>query len=69
MGYFNYHAITRRLILDGKLIGYKFVEKYKAISPCLLLFFADTVHPVMPIREYRFLEYLSILPSDKEIFD
>ncbi|MBE5750354.1 MAG: thermostable hemolysin delta-VPH [Clostridiales bacterium] len=67
MPYFNYHATAKTLIKKGKLLGYYFTEKYNAISPALVLLFDDKTHPVMPIREYRFSEYLDILPKDKLI--
>ena len=61
MAYFNYHATAKRLIREGKLRGYVVVEKYKNISPALLLFFDDTRHPVMPIREHRWEEYRELI--------
>ena len=63
MGYFNYHAIAKKLILEGKLLSYKVVENYNGISPALLLFFDDARHPVMPIRKHKFAEYFAILES------
>lgn len=38
------------------MIRYEYVEKYKAISPCLLLYF-ETEPKIRPIREHRFEEY------------
>ena len=61
MSYFNYHAKAKKLIKDGKLIDYKFLEEYNGISPALLLIFDDKKHPNMPIREDRFGEYLPLL--------
>ena len=61
MAYFNYHATAKRLIREGKLRGYVVVEKYKNISPALLLFFDDARHPVMPIREHRWEEYRELI--------
>ena len=69
MAYFNYHATVKKLISDGKLIGYKFVAKYKNIEPALLLYFFDQAHPVMAIRAHKFDDYLKILPPEKEFFD
>lgn len=68
MSYFNYHATAKRLIAEGKLNGYYFSKKHNNISPALVLLFNDYKHPVMPIREYRWDEYLSLLPTDKQIF-
>lgn len=69
MGYFNYHGVVKGLIKSGKTLGFKIVDSYKGISPCLLIFFDDVRRPIAPIREHRFSEYLSILPPDKEILD
>ena len=65
MSYYNYHATAKRLIKEGKLIGYYFTHRYKNISPALVLLFEDERHPVMPIREHRFEEYLPLLPKEK----
>ncbi len=61
MPYFNYHAAAKRLIAEGKLTDYRFVERYKTISPALVLFFDDVRRPVMPIREEHWDEYLPLL--------
>ena len=66
MAYFNYHATAKRLIKSGKLIEYYLCESYNGISPALVLVFDDARHPVMPIREYMFDEYLAILPKENE---
>lgn len=59
MSYFNYHAKAKRLISEGHLVEFKIVNKWNNISPALVLFF-DNQKP-MPIREYRFDEYMEIL--------
>ena len=61
MGYFNYHAAAHRLIAEGKLKGYYLTERHNAISPALVLQFDDPRHPVMPIRQERWDEYLAII--------
>ncbi len=61
MSYFNYHATAKKLIAEGKLKGYYFTDRYKNISPALVLIFDDYAHPVMPIREHRFDEYMQLL--------
>jgi hypothetical protein len=43
-----------------ELIKFEYVEKYKNISPCLLLHFS-TEPKIRPIREHRFEEYEEIL--------
>ena len=65
MSYYNYHATARRLIQEGKLVGYYFTDRYKNISPALVLLFDDEKHPVMPIREHKFDMYLPLLPKEK----
>jgi hypothetical protein len=67
MGYFNYHGIVKKLILDGKLIGYKFVDRHNGISPALLLFFCDSMHPVMPIRREKWDLYQQYLTKDLKL--
>lgn len=59
MGYFNYHAKVKKLISDGHLEKFEIVPKWNSISPALVLYF-DNNKP-MPIREYRFDEYLKLL--------
>ena len=61
MPYFNYHATAKRLIEQGKLLRYYITDNYRGISPALVLVFDDPIHPVMPVREYRWEEYLSLL--------
>ena len=61
MPYYNYHATVKRLIAEGKLLEYSFVDRYRNIAPALLLFFDDAKHPVMPIREERWEEYYPLL--------
>jgi hypothetical protein len=61
MAYFNYHAKAKQLIADGHLTRFEIVDKWNNISPALVLHF-DNNKP-MPIREYRFDEYLSILQN------
>lgn len=63
MPYFNYHATAQHLLRAGKLRDLRVVERYRGISPALLLYFDDAAHPVMPIREHRFDEYFSLIAS------
>jgi hypothetical protein len=57
--YYNYHAKVKNLIAEGHLTGYDYLDRYNGISPCLLLFFDN--HKPMPIREYRWAEYMPLL--------
>ncbi len=66
MSYFNYHATAKKLIAEGKLIGYRFVESYRSISPALLLYFDDEKHPVMPVRQERWEEYDDLIESSRK---
>lgn len=66
MAYYNYHATAKQLIKDGKLIKWYFAQRHNGISPALVLLFEDAKHPVMPIREARFPEYLPLLPAEKQ---
>lgn len=65
MGYYNYHAQIKKLILSGKLTGYKFVDDYNGIRPALVLYFSN--HRPMPVRSYKWQEYMPLLMmfSDK----
>lgn len=54
--YYNYHAKAKQLIADGHLIGEEIVDNWNGISPALVLYFDN--HKPMPIREYRWDEYL-----------
>ena len=58
MSYYNYHATAKRLISEGKLKRWYITENYHGISPALVLVFEDERHPVMPIREHRWDDYL-----------
>ena len=53
--YYSYHNIIKRKIKEGKLIGYEYKEKYKNISPVLILYFDD--NSMYPIREYVWYKY------------
>lgn len=66
MPYFNYHATAMRLIREGRLTGFRFAREYRGISPVLLLYFDDPHHPVMPIREHRFADYIPLLSGQEK---
>ena len=54
--YYNYHAKVKQLITEGHLIKEEIVDNWNGISPALVLYFDN--HKPMPIREYRWNEYL-----------
>jgi len=61
MSYYNYHAQCKKLICSNHLIGASMFKRYKHISPALVLYFDN--HKPIPIREYKFPEYVQILNS------
>lgn len=59
MAYFNYHAKAQNLIKSGHCVKAEVVDKYKNISPALVLYFDN--HIQMPIRLHRFAQYFKLL--------
>lgn len=57
--YYNYHAIAKRLIREGRLIAFVREERHGRISPAFVLYFDS--HPPMPIREERVPEYVALI--------
>lgn len=57
---YPYHNKIKQRIKNRELIDYEYVDRYKNISPCLLLYFS-TEPKIKPIREHRFEEYEKIL--------
>lgn len=62
MSYYNYHAKAKQLISQGHLLKTEIVKRWNNISPALVLYFDN--HRPMPIREYRWSEYL--MKEDRE---
>ncbi len=56
---YPYHNKIKQRIKNKELVGYEYVDIYKNISPCLLLYF-NTKPTVRPIRQHRFIEYQEI---------
>lgn len=56
---YPYHNKIKQRINNKELIRYEYIDKYKNISPCLLLHF-ETEPKIRPIREHRFQEYEEI---------
>lgn len=57
---YPYHNKIKQRIKNKELIQYDYVDKYKDISPCLLLYFS-TEPKIRPIREHRFDKYEKLL--------
>jgi len=62
---YPYHNRIKQRIENSELKSYEFVERYKNISPCLLLHFYTEPTP-RPIREHRFEQYEPILKGFDE---
>jgi len=63
---YPYHNKIKQRINNQELVDYEYVNVYKKIKPCLLLYF-DTEPKVRPIREYRFKEYESLLDKNVDL--
>jgi hypothetical protein len=59
---YPYHNKIKQRIANNELVRYEYVEKYKNISPCLVLYFSTEPY-IRPIREHRFNEYEMILKN------
>lgn len=59
MAYFNYHAKAKKLINDKELEKWEIVDSWNNIKPALVLYFKNS--SPMPIREYRWKEYMELL--------
>ena len=57
---YPYHNKIKQRIKNNELVKYEYVDKYKSISPCLLLYFS-TEPMIRPIRIHRFKEYELII--------
>ena len=62
---YPYHNSIRQRIRNGELAGFEFVDNYKNIGECLLLYF-DTPPFIRPVRPHKYAEYLSFLSEFKE---
>ncbi len=57
---YPYHNKIKQRIKNGELVDYEFVDNYKNIGECLLLFF-NTEPYVRPIRPYKYNEYTMLI--------
>ena len=62
---YPYHNSIRQRIRNGELAGFEFVDNYKNIGECLLLYF-DTPPFVRPVRPHKYEEYLNFLSDFEE---
>jgi len=61
---YPYHNRIKQRIDHGELVQYEYVERYKTIAPCLLLYF-NTEPYIRPIRSHRFEMYEAIFEEKK----
>jgi len=61
---YPYHNKIKQRIKNNELLSYEYVDRYKQISPCLLLHFS-TEPKIRPIREHRFEEYEALFETTK----
>ena len=57
--YYNYHAMAKHLLNSGHCIAVSVFACYHHIYPALVLYFDN--HKPIPIRRYRWNEYLPII--------
>lgn len=64
---YPYHNLNKKRIRNGELLGYEYVDNYKNIGECLVLYF-KTYPFERPIRPYKYYEYNDLLKewSNKE---
>lgn len=62
---YPYHNKIKQRIRNNELIRYEYVDKYKDISPCLLLYFSTEPY-IKSIREHRFDEYETLFKELKK---
>lgn len=65
---YPYHNKIKQRIKNNELIRYEYVDRYKDISPCLLLHFS-TEPKIRPIRKHRFVEYEKIFAGFTANYD
>ena len=57
---YPYHNTIKKRIKNKELIGYEFLENYKNIGECLMLYF-KTYPFERPVRPHKYIEYTDIL--------
>jgi hypothetical protein len=61
---YPYHNKIKSRIANNELIKYEYIEAYKKIAPCLVLYFKTEPY-LRPIREHRFQEYEALFKTLK----
>ncbi|MBQ7308378.1 MAG: thermostable hemolysin delta-VPH [Clostridia bacterium] len=65
--YYNYHSKIKQLIKNGHFLSFEFFEKWNKVNNCYVLFFDN--HKPMPVRDYRWQEYLEFFKENNiELF-
>ncbi len=67
MSYYSYHKNAQKLVKENHLLDAIVYKKYKSISPALVLYFDN--HKPMPIRDYKFKDYIEFLKDYTSIKD
>ena len=57
---YPYHNLIKKRIKNGELTGFEFVDNYKHIGECMLLYFSTPPFE-RPVRPYKYDEYAVIL--------
>ena len=57
---YSYHNTIKKRIKNGELTGFSFVDDYKDIGECLLLYFS-TPPFIRPVRPHRYAEYITLI--------
>ena len=65
MPYFNYHAKVKNKIKEVGIEGVEIVKEYHGIKPAMLIHLKNG--ETYPIREHKFLEYMSLIDNLDEI--
>ena len=57
---YPYHNVIKKRIKNGELLGFDYVENYRNIGECMILFFSTPPFE-RPIRPHKYCEYQEIL--------
>ena len=57
---YSYHNTIKKRIKNGELTGFEFVEDYRDIGTCLLLYFSTPPY-IRPVRPHKYHAYREIL--------